>query len=133
MGSTTELKIARQYVDAVSAKDFATVTGLFADDIVWHQPGDNRFSGTHRGVAAIVEMFGGMMTVTEGTFELESTGDPMANGTLVAVPVRFAGKRDGVEMGMDGLDLLRVEGDRIAEVWLFSAGQQGEDEFWGAA
>lgn len=36
MGSTTALRIARQYADAVSDKDFATVTGLFADDIVWH-------------------------------------------------------------------------------------------------
>ncbi|WP_216825628.1 nuclear transport factor 2 family protein [Streptomyces sp. P3] len=55
MGSTTALRIARQYADAVSAKDFATVTGLFADDIVWHQPGDNRFFGSHRGTAAIGE------------------------------------------------------------------------------
>lgn len=36
-------------------------------------------------------------------------------------------------MGMNGVDLLRIEGERIAEVWLFSAGQQGEDEFWGNA
>ncbi|WNM35712.1 nuclear transport factor 2 family protein [Streptomyces sp. Li-HN-5-11] len=133
MGSTTTLRIARQYVDAVSAKDFGTVVGLFAEDVVWHQPGDNRFSGTHRGAATIGEMFDGMMAVTEGTFELGSTGEPMVNGALVAVPVRFSAKRDGVEMGMHGVDLLRIEGGRIAEVWLFSAGQQGEDEFWGVA
>ncbi len=34
---------------------------------------------------------------------------------------------------MIGVDLLRGEGDRIAAVWLFSAGQGGEDAFWGAA
>ncbi|MFF5979509.1 hypothetical protein ACFY78_11745 [Streptomyces olindensis] len=45
-------------------QDFAMVTGMFAEGIVWHQPDDNRFSGTHRGAAAIDEMFGGMMTVT---------------------------------------------------------------------
>jgi len=28
--------------------------------------------------------------------------------------------------------VLRVEGDKIAEVWLFSADQQAEDAFWGA-
>lgn len=133
MGSTAALRIARQYADAVSAKDFATVTGLFADDIVWHQPGDNRFSGSHRGTAAIGEMFGDMMTVTEGTFALEPTTEPMANGSLVAVSVHFSAERDGVVMGRNGVDLLRIEGERIAEVWLFSAGQQGEDEFWGNA
>ncbi|MFF5521448.1 nuclear transport factor 2 family protein [Streptomyces coeruleorubidus] len=131
MGSTTALRIARQYADAVSAKDFATVTGLFADDIVWHQPGNNRFSGTHRGAAVIGEMFSGMMTVTDGTFALEPTMEPMVNGSLVAAPVHFSAKRDGVEMEMNGVDLLRIEGERVAEVWLFSAGQQGEDDFWG--
>jgi ketosteroid isomerase-like protein len=71
--------IAGGYFDALSAKDFPMVAGLFADDIGWHQPGGNRFSGTHRDV-----------------------------------------------------DLLRVEGDRIAEVWLFSVDTPAEDAFWGA-
>ncbi|MFE8991210.1 hypothetical protein ACFYMI_25930 [Streptomyces collinus] len=34
-------------------------------------------------------------------------------------------------MEMNGVDLLRIEGERVAEVWLFSASQQGEDDFWG--
>ncbi len=34
-------------------------------------------------------------------------------------------------MEMDGVDLLRVENGRIAEVWLFSADQKAEDAFWG--
>ena len=50
---TTPLTVVRKYFDALSAKDFATVAGMFADDIVWHQPGGNRFSGTHHGSAAV--------------------------------------------------------------------------------
>lgn len=34
---------------------------------------------------------------------------------------------------MNGVDLLRAEGDWMAEVWLFSAGQGGENAFWGTA
>jgi uncharacterized protein len=108
------------------------LTGMFADDIVWHQPGVNRFSGTHRGSAAVREMIGGMMTVSEGTFELALTAEPMINGALGAAPVRFAAKRAGAAMALDGVDLLRVDGGRIAEAWLFSADQQAEDAFWGA-
>ena len=66
MESTNPLAVVRRYFDALAAKDFATVAGMFADDIVWHQPGGNRFSGTHRGSAAVNEMIGGMMTVSEG-------------------------------------------------------------------
>ncbi|MGW0610206.1 nuclear transport factor 2 family protein [Streptomyces sp. NPDC002788] len=125
------LTVARRYVDAVSTKDFAAVAGLFADGIVWHQPGDNAVSGTHSG-AAVGEMLATQMTATEGTFELQLTGDPMINGALVAIPIHFSAKRADNEMSMDGVDVLRVEGDKIAEVWLFSSDQQAEDAFWGA-
>lgn len=133
MESTHPLAVVRHYFDALAAKDFATVAGMFADDIVWHQPGGNRFSGTHRGSAAVNEMIGGMMTVSEGSFELVLTAAPMANGALVAVPVHFTATRDGAAMAQDGVDLLRIEGGRIAEVWLFSADPEAEDAFWGTA
>ena len=30
-----------------------------------------------------------------------------------------------------GVDVFRIEGDRIAEVWLISEDQAAEDAFWG--
>jgi ketosteroid isomerase-like protein len=132
MHSPAPLAVVRSYFDALSAKDFATVAAMFADDIVWHQPGENRFSGTHRSSAAVGEMIGGMMAVSEGTFELSTTAAPMVNGTLVAVPVHFTAKRDGAAMAQAGVDLLRIEGDKIVEMWLFSSDPQSEDAFWGS-
>jgi uncharacterized protein len=129
--TTAPLTVVGRYFDALSAKDFATVAGMFADDIAWHQPGDNRFSGTHHGSGAVGEMIGGMMTVSEGTFELTLTAAPMVNGNVVAAPVHFTGKRNGAAMAQDGIDLLRIEGDKIAEAWLFSSDPQSEDAFWG--
>ena len=123
--------VARAYADAVSAKDFATVAGLYAEDIAWHQPGANRLSGTHRGGAAVGAVIGQMMVISEGTFELAVTGAPMVNGDVAAIPVHFSGQRQGVELAQDGVDVLRIEGDRIAEVWLFSSDQDAEDAFWG--
>ncbi|MDT7786240.1 MAG: uncharacterized protein QOF58_4659 [Pseudonocardiales bacterium] len=71
---TSPLAVVTRYFDALESGDFATVSAQFADDIVWHQPGANRFSGTHRGSGAVCEMIGGMMTVSEGTFALATTG-----------------------------------------------------------
>jgi ketosteroid isomerase-like protein len=130
--SNSTLAVARRYVDAMSAKDFATVASLFADDIVWHQPGSNRFSGARHGAAAVNEMLGGQMAVTSGSLDVQVTGGPMVNGAVFALAVHFSAKRDGAQISMDGVDVLRVEGDKIAEVWLFSADQQGEDAFWDA-
>lgn len=123
--------VAQQYVDAMGAGDPGALAALFADDLVWHQPGANRFSGTKHGGGAVGEMIGAMTSVSNGTFALAPNGAPMTNGDLAAIPIRFSGKRDGAEMDMDGVDLLRVEGGKVAEVWLFSADQVAEDVFWG--
>ena len=128
---SSALAVAQKYVDAVSAKDFGTVAALLDDDIVWHQPGEHKLSGVHRGRAAVDQLLGAMMTISEGTFELSVTGVPMVNGDQVAIPVRFAGRRAGVELGQDGVDVLRIDGDRIVEVRLFSSDQDAEDAFWG--
>jgi hypothetical protein len=61
---------------------------LFTDDVVWHQPGVNRFSGVHHGSAAVGELVGGVMTVSEGTFSLWRNGSAMLNGSVVGVDAR---------------------------------------------
>lgn len=124
--------VAKKYTAALAAKDFDTVAGMFAADIVWHQPGDHRLSGTHRGQAAVGELLGAQMAATQGTFELSLTGDFMINGDTVAFPVHFSGQHDGAAMSMGGVDVIRVAGEQVAEVWLFSADQPAEDAFWGA-
>jgi uncharacterized protein len=129
---TDTLAVAGRYVDALSAGDFATVASMFADDIVWHQPGSNQISGIYNGAAAVGGLLGTTMTLSEGTFKLAVTGAPMANGDVCAFPVHFSGKRSGAEFSMDGVDVLRIEGEKIAEVWLFSSVQEDEDTFWGA-
>jgi uncharacterized protein len=129
MESTTPA-VARRYVEATAAEDFAAVDALFAEDIVWHQPGNNQLSGTHRGKAAVNEVMGRTMAVSEGTFDLAVTGAPMIDGAMFAVPVHFSAKRQGAELSMNGVDVLRVDGDKIVEVWLFSDVQDDEDAFW---
>src|SRR5687768_9712069 len=130
---TSPLAVITRYFDALESGDFATVSATFADDIVWHQPGANRFSGVHRGAAAVGDMIGGMMTVSEGTFTLQRNAPLMVNGSTVAAPVRWTAKRSGAEMDGVGVDLMRVEDGKIVEVWLFTADPAEEDAFWGAA
>lgn len=76
-------------------------------------------------------MFGGMMEATQGTLKVEPTGALMANGSLVASPVRFSGKNGARTIDMTGIDLFQVEHGKIVQVWLFSDDQDQEDLFWG--
>ena len=51
--------------------------------------------------------------------------------TAVPASCHFAGRREGPSMSMDGVDLLRIVDGTIVEVWLFSADQPAENDFWG--
>lgn len=132
MITSTTAAVAQRYVDAVSANDFAAVGQLLARDVLWHHPGNNRFSGLLVGPATVSEMVNDLMGVTKGALLLEVTGRPMVNGELFAVPVRLSAKRDDAELSMDGFDVLKVRGDRIVDVWVFSDVQEAENAFWDA-
>ena len=54
------IAVAQHYFAAVSHGDMETVATLLDPNVVWHQPGNNRFSGTHEGIAAIAKLNGDM-------------------------------------------------------------------------
>ena len=125
------IDIAKAYIEAVQTNDQATLGSVISPDVVWHQPGRNRFSGTHRGMAAVGPMLGTMMEVSKGTFAITRADDFMANGDWVAVTLEFAGQANGIQLQQPGVDLVRIEGGKIVEVRLFSSDQAQEDLFWG--
>ena len=131
MTSPTPETVATTYFDALGRGDFPTVMAQFGEDVVWHQPGAHRFSGTHTGPHGVGALLGGMTEASEGTFALAVTGPAMVNGELVAVPVRFSGNRADAAMDMAGVDLLTVRDGKIVEVHLFSEDAASEDAFWG--
>lgn len=125
------IDIAKTYIKAVQTGDQATLGSTISPDVIWHQPGNNRFSGTHRGMAAVGPMLGKMMEVSKGTFAITRADHCMANGDWVAITIEFAGERDGMQLKQPGVDLIRIEGGKIVEVRLFSSDQAQEDAFWG--
>lgn len=125
------LDVVGQYGAAIAAGDMAALAATLSADVVWHQPGANQMSGDHIGPDAILAHLGSMMGVSGGTFALE-TESATESGNLVVLTVRFSGQREGAaDLDQHGVDVFRVEGDKIAEVWLISEDQAAEDAFWG--
>lgn len=125
------IDIAKTYITAVQTGDQATLGSIISPDVVWHQPGNHQFSGTHRGMAVVGPMLGKMMAVSNGTFTISRADHYMANGDWVVITLEFGGEANGIKLKQPGVDLIRIAGDKIAEVRLFSSDQDQEDVFWG--
>ncbi|MGJ5894111.1 nuclear transport factor 2 family protein [Streptomyces niveiscabiei] len=129
--TSENVDLAREYFTAIQTGDLPRVGELLDEDVVWHQPGANRFSGEHTGRDAVFALLGGMMEASRGSFAIDTVHALMGNGDTVAASIHFTGRRDDASMSMDGVDVLRVGDGKIVEVRLFSADQTAEDAFWG--
>ena len=127
----TPTDVFHAYYRALTTGDIAGLTELLDENIIWHQPGAGKLSGTYHRRDDVLALFGEFMQLSGGTFRIDRLDDVMANGDLVAATLHFAAEREGREpLSMNGIDLFRVAEGRIAEVWLFSADQTAEDTFW---
>ena len=127
----TAKEVVESYSLALSNGDIPTAFSYFSPNAKWHQPGNNKFSGTQSGLEAIGKMLSDMMGATQGSLVVKPTGPLMVNGNLVSSPVRFNAKSGDKTVEMNGNDLYEVIDEKIVQVWLFSEDQDVEDEFWG--
>jgi uncharacterized protein len=131
MTDVDNIAVGQTYVRALSNRDMTTVGVLLADDVVWHQPGTGRLSGTVRGKASVQAHLVRFLALSHNSFCVNAVGTVMANGPLVAAQLHVVATRPGKALSMDGLDLMRIEHGQIKEMWLFSGDQVAEDAFWG--
>ncbi|GAA4766563.1 nuclear transport factor 2 family protein [Flavobacterium hankyongi] len=126
----TAKEVVEAYSIALSKGDVPTAFSHFNPNAKWHQPGNNKFSGTQTGLEAIGKMLSEMMAVTQGSLAIKPAGEMMVNGNFVSCPVRFSAKNGNKSVEMNGNDLYEVLDGKIVQVWLFSEDQVAEDLFW---
>ena len=125
------IKTVQKYFDSLAKGDLETLSGLFAEDVIWHQPGRGKLSGTYKGKQEVFGLFGQFMEISQGSFKIDSVGNLMSNENLVTATLHFSATRsNGQSMSMDGVDLMKIENGKIKEVYLFSGNQSVEDSFW---
>lgn len=125
-------QIVQTYFEALAKGDLVTLGNLFAEDIIWHQPGKGSLSKTYHGKAELFPLFGKFMEISGGSFKIDFVKNIMANQEFVIATLSFsAEKANGQRIQMDGVDMMKIEDGKIKEVYLFSADQAAEDEFWG--
>jgi uncharacterized protein len=131
MSDTQNMAIMQTYIDSLSKGDMDTVGKLLADDVIWHQPGGSHLSGLHSGKQKLFAHLGKFMELSSNTFRVTEVRSVMANQDMVAATLHFTAERpDRRPLSMDGVDIMRISGGKIKEVWLFSGDQAVEDAFW---
>jgi ketosteroid isomerase-like protein len=129
----TPIDVASRYFDFIDVGDTPRALSLLAPDAVWHQPGENRFSGVHVGYVAIASLFAGLKEVSEGTHHVALTDFPMMTGQYVACSVFVRAQRPDASISAHGVDVFTVQGEKITAIRRFSNDLMIEDEFWGRA
>jgi uncharacterized protein len=115
----------RDLYEARARQDWAAVSALFADEIGYHEPGEEDHSGDFRGREEVVGLLQKLIAVTDGTFQLEP--EAFLNlDTHSAVLVRWSAKREGQRSEGREIGVYRFEGGRIAEVWFYNEPSEQE-------
>lgn len=116
---------------AFDAGDVDTVLELFADNIVWHIGGDNKYTGTYNGKQAVLEFFGRLMQ--DGLVQKHAIHDILANDehivTLSEVTVTYQGKTIKIQAA----DIAHENSEgQLTEFWRAGPSTKEFDELVGS-
>ncbi|MFN2543212.1 MAG: STAS domain-containing protein [Actinomycetota bacterium] len=122
-------EVLRDQFSALARWDPDAIHESLADDAVWHLPGRNEFSGTHRGKDEILSV---AARVKEFTSEfIQQVDDVLAGDEHVAVLGNVWGDREGkILFGAREVTTFRMDGARVVEAWSYLFDPAGFDDFW---
>jgi len=111
---------------AYMSGDRERVVAAFAPDVRWHNSGYDATAGTLDGVPAVLEYLMGENHVDDYALEVV---DILASDERVAVIARTSGRRGTQRIVNDYVQVVRLERDRVSEVWNYYWDQRALAEF----
>ena len=106
--------LLRRGYEAFGKGDMATMTELFADDIVWHAPGNNPLSGDHKGRDSVLALLGKSAELSGGTVKVE-VHDILANDEHGVALTRGTAQRGGKSLDNNGVQVFHLSLIHISE------------------
>ena len=109
--------------------DLAALQELLAEDVVWHVAGRTPLSGTYEGRTAVLEFFGKVMEVTEGSFKAEPL-TLLADDDYGCAPVRITAHRGDRHLDVMNVHTSRLQDGRVAEFWDTTTDTEASEAFY---
>ena len=119
-------QVIRDFYAARARRDWEAVAALLAEEVGYHEPGEEDHSGDFKGREEVVSLLEKLVQVTEGTFQLEPEAFLNLNDHS-AVVVNWWAERQGRRSEGHELAIYRFEGAKIAEVWFYNEPANAED------
>jgi ketosteroid isomerase-like protein len=121
--------VRRLYI-AVAENDQAGIAECFSHDAVWHLPGSNPLSGTHRGWESIMKnLFAKQGPLSGGSFRTRLLDLAVGDRYVVAIAHATA-EHAGQRLDQTVCQLMRVENGKIIEVRGHYGDEAALDRFW---
>ena len=122
--------VVRRAYAALETGDMEELQQCFARDAVWHEPGDNVYSGDRVGWPEIRdELLALLGPLSRGAFRAELVDVAIGLEYVVAIH-RGQGEHGGRRLDSLSFQVVRVVRGRIQEVWSTYANQAEVDAFW---
>jgi uncharacterized protein len=115
---------------AFAKGEFAVLNDLFAEDLLWHEPGQSQIAGDYRGREAVYGLFGKLMEVTEGSLRVELDSVFADDEHAVALVVLTA-SRGGLSAQVNAAQVFHMRDGEVVEFWSVPADQNALDEVIG--
>lgn len=96
-------------------RDAKQVSATLARDVVWRVPGETAMSGEYRGRRDVVEFLRRTGLETDGTYRATLKAVFADDGWALAV-YRAQGRRDGRELDIDQVLVIRLDGGLLADI-----------------
>ena len=123
-----EEDLVRAASAAFGRGDLDVLQDLFlAADIVWHIAGTGPLAGDYHGAAQVMELLAKISELSGGTVTTELR-DVSDDRTVVFTAIRA--EREGRELQLNLVHVIRAENGKAAEVWTQSSDPAAAAEFW---
>lgn len=123
------VEVFRRTYDAFTSGDTAKLAEFFAEDVVWHTPGDNLVAGDFHGREAAFASFGREFELSGGTYR-PTIRDVLANDDHTVALMHVTAAREGKKLDMDYVLVFDIADGKIVEGRGLWTDQAAYDEFW---
>ena len=113
---------------AFAEGDMATMKGILADDVKWHTSGRSKFSGSQRGVDAVLQFFGDVSADAQIEQELHAI---LADDEHVVVLVNSTATRGDDTLDAQTVFVFHLSDGKVTECWGTNFDEYASDAFWG--